>query len=1050
MLRTNKRQSLRKLFTLIPRRYASLASSNGIDTSILRKYPVGLKQYGFEIINTQLIEEFSIVAVLLKNEVNGSQHLHLDAHNDNNNVFSIAFKTNPPDNTGVPHILEHTTLCGSKKFPVRDPFFKMNNRSLSNFMNAMTGHDYTFFPFATTNAKDFENLMDVYLSSVFEPLLNYNDFLQEGWRIENSNLTDINSNLEFKGIVCNEMKGQYSNSMYYFYIKFLESIYPSLNNSGGDPLKMTDLSYEDLLQFHATNYHPSNAKTFTYGNLPLSENLKRLSEYYKQFGKRSPNNVVKKPIFVHDSNKTFFEVKIPGPLDSMIDKDISEQFNSSITWNLGDPLDPKMHYTLFKWKILGSLLFDGHNSPFYQNLIETGYSEDFSANSGIDSTTAMFSFTVGLNYLTEAKVAELETKILDIIKNDVIPKLKSEDKSYNDRVVALLHQIEIGFKKHKPEFGFGLLSSLVPSWINGSNPIDILKVETILRQFKEEYNEKGLKMFHEMLDNSVLNDKTQKFKFTMYPEKDFNTNLNKLETKNLEKKVKELTEEDKNIIYDRNLKLAESQKEEQDADVLPTLSIEDISKKGDFYSIEFSQLVNSKNQNQDAISKRIVDTNGLIYAYALKDISYLPTNLYKYLPLFNNCLTNLAGTSKTSITDLETKIQMLTGGVSFNNKITVDPYNIDKMKLHYSLSGLSLKQNSRHIYNLWYEILTETKFDINDGLVLDKLNTLIKNMGQNQINNIADRGHSYACGLSNSRLTPAKYVGELTGGLDQVQFIMEMNKKLDEQGKEYLSNEILPNLKKIQEYLLMNENQFKYRIVGDKEIVDQNVKLISKFDQLINEKAVGQGIVDNLNNLDSLLSNFNYNQPTEKTLVNLPFQVGYSCLAKKGSSFASKQGAHLQILSQLYTFKNLHSKIRESNGAYGGGLNYDGLGGTLNFYSYRDPNPIKSISTFESSFPYGLTADWSEKDLTEAKLRIFQSIDAPINIANQGSSKFFDGISDEMRQERRENFLSTNVQDLRNVTQEFLVENKNNSITVIGNNELLNVDNDWNVKNMKL
>ncbi|KAI5952391.1 CYM1 [Candida jiufengensis] len=1045
MLRANIRQSLNKPKSSITRKYATL-SSNNIDLSILRKYPVGLKQYGFEIINTQPIPEFSLVAVLLKNEVNGSQHLHLDSHNDNNNVFSIAFKTNPPDNTGVPHILEHTTLCGSKKFPVRDPFFKMNNRSLSNFMNAMTGHDYTFYPFATTNAKDFENLMDVYLSSVFEPLLNYNDFLQEGWRIENLDVNDINSNLEFKGVVFNEMKGQYSNSMYYFYIKFLESIYPSLNNSGGDPLKMTKLSYEDLLSFHNKHYHPSNGRTFTYGNLPLINHLKRLSEYYKEFGKRSPNRDVKKPIFTTNSKENTFDVKVAGPLDTMIDKDISEQFNSSVTWNLGNPLNPKMQSTVFKWKILSSLLFDGHNSPLYQNLIETGYSEDFSANSGLDSTTALLSFTVGLNYLTESKVPELEPKVIEIIREDVLPKLAANDKSYNNRVEALLHQIEIGFKKHKPDFGFGLLSSLVPSWVNGSNPLDILSVETVLKEFKDEYHEKGLKMFDELLSSTILNENTQKFKFTMYPEEQFNSNLNKQEIKNFEEKTEKLTEEDKKIIYDRNIKLAESQAKEQDVNILPTLTIEDISKKGDFYSIEYSPLINSSNDK--AISKRIVDTNGLVYVYALKDISYLPTTLYTYLPLFNNCLTNLAGTSQTSITELETKIQMLTGGISFNNKTTIDPYNINKMKLQYSLSGLSLKQNSESIYDLWFEILTKTKFNSDDEMVVDKLYTLIRNMGQNQINNIADRGHSYACGLSNSKLTPAKYVGEITGGLDQVQFIMEMNKKLDEQGKEYLSKEILPNLKKIQQFILGSESQFKYRIVGDKEIIKQNEPLINKFNQsILKEESTS---INTSKGLDTLLSTFDYNHPTEKTLVNLPFQVGYTCLAKKGTSFASKEGAHLQILSQLYTFKNLHSKIRESNGAYGGGLNYDGLGGTLNFYSYRDPNPIKSVQTFEQSFPYGLTADWTERDLTEAKLRIFQSIDAPINIANQGSTQFFDDISDELRQERRENFLNTNLQDLRLVTEKYLVDNPNNLISVIGNNELLKVNDEWKIKNMKL
>ncbi|KAI5961099.1 CYM1 [Candida margitis] len=1028
MLRYNLKRNLQQVAA------QRTASSS---TTALHKYPIRSKSHGFEIIKTTTIPEFSLVAVLLKHEASGAQHLHLDSANDNNNVFSIAFKTNPPDATGVPHILEHTTLCGSKKYPVRDPFFKMTNRSLSNFMNAMTGHDYTFYPFATTNRKDFENLMDVYLSSVLEPLLNYNDFIQEGWRLENSALEDIKSKLEFKGVVYNEMKGQYSNSMYYFYIKFLESVYPALNNSGGDPTKMTNLSYKELVDFHSRNYHPSNAKTFTYGNLPLENHLRRLNEYFKGFDKKCLSSEVKESIFVTDPKKVH-EVTVPGPFDSMINKDISEQYNASITWYLGNPLDISMYYNLFKWKILASLLFDGHSSPLYQDFIESGYSEDFSANSGLDSTTSLFSITVGFNYLTKEKVGGLESAIINSIRDSVMPRLSANDSAYNNRVEALLHQIELGFKRHKPEFGFSLLSSLVPSWVNGADPLEVLTVEAILSKFKKEYSERGLKMFEELLNDTLLNNATQKFKFTMEPRDNFAKQLGQIETDNLSSKIEELTEDDRQKIYDRNIELAESQTQEQDADVLPSLAVEDISKRGSFYDIAVVR-VNNKD-----INERVVDTNGLVYVNALKEIPFLSAKYYKYLPLFNSCLTNLAGTTETPITELETKIQLVTGGISFNHRITPDPYNINSMKLQYSLAGAALKENAANIYDLWREILQDTRLS-DDEEVLDKLSTLIKNMGQNQINAVAESGHSYACGVSNSKITPAKYIREVTGGLEQVQFVMEMNRNLENKGKDYLKNEILPILRTMKEAVLQGD--FKYRVVGDLETVKENESLISKFDEQMASSGPTPATTDGL---DSLLESFKYNHTSEKQLINLPFQVGYSCLAKKGASFSSKEGAALQILSQLYTFKNLHSKIREANGAYGGGLTYDGLGGTLDFYSYRDPNPVKSIQTFEESFAYGLNAQWSEKDLTEAKLRVFQSIDAPINVASQGSTQFFEGISDDLRQERRENFLSTTIQDLQHVTQNYLVNNPNNLVTVIGDNELLKVDNNWQIRNLKL
>lgn len=461
---------------------------------------------------------------------------------------------------------------------------------------------------------------------------------------------------------------------------------------------------------------------------------------------------VKEPVFVTDP-KQVYEVTVPGPFDSMVNKDISEQYNASITWYLGDPLDPLMYYNLFKWKVLASLLFDGHNSPLYQELIESGFSEDFSANTGLDSTSALFSITIGLNYLNKEKVKDLESVIIKVIKDNVIPKLKENDASYNDRVEALLHQIELGFKRHKPEFGFSLLSSLVPSWVNGADPLKVLTVEEILTKFKKEYSERELAMFEEILNDTLLNDATKKFKFTMEPKQDFSKELGQIETDNLESKIRDLTENDRKQIYERNIDLAKSQMEEQNADVLPSLTVEDISKKGTFYDIAITRA------NNKDISERIVDTNGLVYVNALKEIPFLSTKYYKYLPLFNSCLTNLAGTTETSITDLETKIQLVTGGISFSHKISPDPYNINLMKLHYLLGGVALKENA-NIYQLWREILQDTRFSDDDD-VLDKLNTLIKNMGQNQINAVADSGHSYACGVSNSKITPAKYIRKL-------------------------------------------------------------------------------------------------------------------------------------------------------------------------------------------------------------------------------------------------------------------------------------------------
>lgn len=1035
------RRPSNRLFRQLHRRLLATSASQA---ETLSKYPVGLKVHGFSIEKVQPIPEFSLVAVKLKHSRTGLEHLHLDSPADKNNVFSVALKTNPPDYSGVPHILEHTTLCGSYKYPVRDPFFKMLNRSLSNFMNAMTGHDYTYYPFATTNRKDFDNLMDVYLLSVFEPLLTYEDFLQEGWRLEQSDMSDEKSPLEFKGVVYNEMKGQYSNSSYLYYIKFQEAIYPSLKNSGGDPAKITDLHYEDLVDFHSYNYHPSNARTYTYGSFPLTEHLQKLDEFYGPFGSRSSKRDVKKSIFETEKGTKHFDVEALGPVDTMTSKPIDEQYKSSITWYLGNPLDENRQYEIFKWKALYSLLCDGHNAPFYQELIETGYGEDFSPNSGLDQTTSLLAFTIGLNNLSVDKVNELGDKIKLILTEKVLPELaKGEQSVFHERVEGILHQLELGFKKHRPEFGLGLLNSIVPTWVNGLEPVKNLQVQNLLNRFKEDYEENGLEIFEDLLDSTILNESTAKFKFTMKPTTDYNEKLALAESEKLAKKVESLSEEDKAVIFQRSQDLSRKQQESGDVSVLPTLTMDDIPRQGDVYDLTFKKL-----DTGGKIQKRIVKTNDLVYVTATKDLSFIPKRLYKFLPLFNTCLTNLAGTDTTPITELENKIQQQTGGISFSASAKADPYNIGQTLIRFVMSGMALREKSDKIYELWNEILTRTKFT-DEEAVLDKLTTLVKNLGQNQLNQISDRGHSYANAYGNSQLTPTKYINDLLGGIEQVKLISELNKKLDEQGREYLRNEILPILQEIQQlittgFVESKANGFNYSIVSDKKGVKLNEELVQNFDKQLTK--LSQPYSDQLS---EFVGHFTTGK-TNKTILNLPFQVGYASLAKLGSSYTSKDGAALQVLSQILTFKHLHSVIRESNGAYGGGLNYDGLGGTLNFYSYRDPNAIKSAQAFADTFSTAQRnlseGKWDTKDLQEAKLAIFQSVDAPSHISSQGSALFLEGITDEMRQERRERFLDVSLQDLQTVNEKYLGKLDGDIFTVLGDASNLGAGPEWTVK----
>lgn len=484
---------------------------------VLRKYPVGASIHGYDIERVMPVPELKLTAVHLIHGHTGAEHLHID-RDDRNNVFSIGFKTNPPDCTGVPHILEHTTLCGSYKYPVRDPFFKMLNRSLANFMNAMTGPDYTFFPFSTTNKTDFANLRSVYLSSTLNPLLKPEDFYQEGWRLEHMNVEDQNSDIVFKGVVYNEMKGQVSNANYYFWIKFQESIYPSLNNSGGDPQYITDLHYNELVDFHQTNYHPSNAKTFTYGDLPLEDTLKTLSKEFAGYGKRKSS---KKALFPIEMNQDV-EVNVKGQVDPMLPSD--KQMKTSMTWLCGSPQDM---YESFLLKVLGSILMDGHSSIVYQKLVESGIGLDFSVNAGVDSSTSVNFLTIGLQGVSD--LSKFRETVNEIFK-EVLAKPFDRQK-----IEAIIQQLELSKKDHKSDFGLQLLYSVLPGWTNKVDPFDGLQFDETLQRFREDLEGKGDALFKDLISKYIIDKPC--FKYSMQGSEDFSTVLEEEEKTRLNKKT---------------------------------------------------------------------------------------------------------------------------------------------------------------------------------------------------------------------------------------------------------------------------------------------------------------------------------------------------------------------------------------------------------------------------------------------------------------------------------------------------------------------------------
>lgn len=994
------RNSIFRLFKL--RKYSVSANS---------RYAPGNEINGYVVQRILTVEELKLTAIELKHRQTGSEHLHI-AKDDSNNVFSIGFKTNPPDATGVPHILEHTTLCGSEKYPVRDPFFKMLNKSLANFMNAMTAHDHTFYPFATTNFKDFKNLRSVYLDATLKPLLKMDDFYQEGWRLEHEQVGNAKSNIVFKGVVYNEMKGQMSNSNYHFWIKFQNAIYPALNNSGGDPQKITELTHEKLVEYHENFYHPSNSKTFTYGDFPLEDTLMALNNSFVGYGKRNTNdNDIKKPLDLVTDQK----VVIQGHIDPTLPRD--KQIRASITWKCG-PTKGKIYET-FVLKILGSLLLDGHSAPLYKALIDSQIGSEYSVNTGMESLTAENFFTIGVQGLDDVK--KLEHGISTAFDEFMASPLDHR------KVEAILQQMELSKRDKTTDFGIQLLYAVLPGWFNQIDVFEELAYNQIISRFKKEFEEKGSAMFHDILKKYII--QKPKLTFVVEGNENFDKELESEENERLEKKLTLLDKNDKEILLKRGLHLQELQDKKEDTSCLRSLKISDISRNGTYYDVN----------QKPSISYLITETNSLSYLRAKKSIDdVIPYEYYRLLPLFADALTYL-GTSTESYSEIEEQIKLHTGGISIDFACTTDPVTL-MPHLTLNASGWSLNSKSKHIFDNWLKILSDTDFRKHK----EKLKVLIRMTASSKTASIVENGHSYAKGYSSAFHSTSSAIKEQLSGLTQINHI---NRISDQISDEHHLEEVISKLEEIQR-IVVGGGDWRFFCTSDG--IQQVKKLETEwadFRQAL-DNNVEPRVVESCKT--SMFPSLEKGSKTS-VLVPLPYQVSYTGKSLQCAPHVSSDGAALQVLANILTFKHLHREIREKGGAYGGGAGYGGIDGLFSFYSYRDPLPLKSLDTFSSCNASFIKnqASWSTDIIDEAKLTIFQSVDAPVSPRQKGWALFHLGVTDEMRQVRREQLLDVTLADIQDVANTYLRDPSEGVDVVLGpDNSELHSNPNWIIKTL--
>ena len=656
----------------------------------------GMTVHGYEVKQVSHLPSIGAHLIELIHKNTRATHIHI-ANDDKENTFGVFFRTVPTDSTGVAHILEHTVLCGSKKYNVRDPFFSMIKRSLSTFMNAFTASDWTMYPFATQNKKDYYNLMDVYLDAAFFPNIDALSFKQEGHRLELDPTESGEPELVYKGVVYNEMKGAMSSPNQVMSRALLKGLYPDTtyaNNSGGEPGDIPTLTHEGLLDFHSQYYHPSNSFFYTYGNLALEETLgfieeKVLSQFdFLDMDTRVPSQPRWKTPRTMTQAYAYTDTE-----------DLSKKFQGCVAWLTPDI---RSGFEVLVMTVLEQVLLGNSGSPLRKALIDADLGSALSDGTGFDGDNRDTMFVCGLKDIKEESVPKVEKIIFNTLETLVE---KGIDRHLID---SAIHQIEFYRKEitNTPyPFGIKLLLSVAGTVIHGGDPVEVINIDQDISTLQKEV-EKG--RFLEEKIKTYLLDNPHRLLFTLAPDTGLETRQVEKTRKELKEKLKTLSEADIAEIKTDAKVLEALQESQEDLSVLPTLALEDVPPKIEIIhpdDIDGVTLAHAYDK----------PTSGILYFTCPVGAGNIPPSLFALVPFFSRAFTN-AGTAKNSYVKMAERMDLYTGGVSmapFSGS-----YFSEEVDSHsfLALQGKALDRNIDNMFDLMDEFVTSYGFQDHERL----------------------------------------------------------------------------------------------------------------------------------------------------------------------------------------------------------------------------------------------------------------------------------------------------------------------------------------------
>lgn len=934
----------------------------------------------FKFIRKQKVDSLNITVQEFEHIKTGAQHIHLDADNTEN-VFLVALRTVPEDSTGVAHILEHTALCGSKKYPVRDPFFMMTRRSINTFMNAFTSSDWTAYPFASMNRKDFDNLMDVYLDAVFFSRLDPLDFAQEGHRLEFETADDPSTPLVFKGVVFNEMKGAMSSVPSQLWHTLSKYLFPTSTyhfNSGGEPDCIPDLSYEELLNFYQTHYHPSNAIFMTYGDIPANEHQDKFESHVLSQFERLPET-----IFVTNEKRYYAPISVQESYPCN-DEDISQKNHIVVSWLLNE--STQLTESL-RMRLLSSVLLDNSATPLMHALESTELGQAPSPLCGLDDSQKELSFMCGLEGCTLENVDATEALILDTLKHVAEKGVPQED------IESALHQLEL----HQREIGgdsypYGLqmiLTALTAATHRG-NTVDQLNVDAALEQLREDVKDPNF--IQELIKTNLL-DNPHRVKLVLSPNKEMAEVKEQQEKLRLIKIKEGLSEEETQLIIAQSQALEERQNQQDDESILPKVSLTDVPK-------EEVHVAGTKNQN---ITEYATGTNGIIYQQTIYDLPEFDEKQTINLSLYSTLVTELGMGDKDYLA-VQRQQASVSGGVSAFSSIRGASNNVHDIKGYFTYSGRALNRNQPELNQLIHETIQDARFDEHSRIA-----ELISQIRARREQSVTGSGHSLAMIAAAAGISATTKLSHDCSGLAGIKRIKQLDTEIKNGSK---LTEFANELKLIHQTITSSNRQ--HLLIAEES-------QLSSFTQ--NIQGLPQASSENTH------SPFQLVQPNEhiQQAWTTNTSVNFCALAYPTVGMEHPDSAALTVLGGVLRNGFLHKTIREQGGAYGGGASQDSGAGAFRFYSYRDPRMAETFSDFDKSIEWLLSENQPFGRIEEAILGTISSLDKSESPAGRVKRCFYadlHGRNIEKRQIFREQVLSVTLDDLRRVASTYLAPEK--------------------------